>query len=112
MRVGQTIGNYKMTFDTDTVAEATEQLSVTSTEAPTQDDERHIMKKAQLQLDTIERQKAYVAREKAKGGAQGIVFQDAFIRGMRDLGYKDPSWALAELIDNSVQAGARPRTRR
>lgn len=95
-----------MTFDTQTVVEEIEQQNVTSTEALTNDNERKIMKKAQLHLDTIERQREYVAREKAKGGTQGIVFQDAFIRGMRDLGYKDPSWALAELIDNSVQAGA------
>jgi hypothetical protein len=96
-----------MSFDTDTVAEATEQLaSQHDQQAPTHDNERQTMKKAQLLLETIERQKAYVAREKAKGGAQGVVFQDAFIRGMRDLGYKDPAWALAELIDNAVQAGA------
>jgi Histidine kinase-, DNA gyrase B-, and HSP90-like ATPase len=71
----------------------------------TQPEERS-MKQAQLHLDTIERQKEYVAKQKAKGGGVGVVFQDAFIRGMRDLGYKDPAWALAELIDNSVQAGA------
>jgi hypothetical protein len=64
------------------------------------------MKTAQLHLDTIARQQEYVAKQKAKGGGVGVVFQDAFIRGMRDLGYKDPAWALAELIDNSVQAGA------
>jgi hypothetical protein len=95
-----------MTFDTETVAEATEQLGLESPQASTNDNERQTMKKAQLHLDTVERQRAYVAREKAKGGAHGIVFQDAFIRGMRDLGYKDPAWAIAELIDNSVQAGA------
>jgi len=95
-----------MTFDTDTVAEATEQLGLEPPQASTNDNARQTMKKAQLHLDTIERQRAYVAREKAKGGSQGVVFQDAFIRGMRDLGYKDPAWALAELIDNAVQAGA------
>ncbi|MGD9602453.1 MAG: ATP-binding protein [Gammaproteobacteria bacterium] len=95
-----------MTFDINNGAEATEHPGIFYTDAPTQDTERHIMKKAQLHLDTIERQKAYVAREKSKGGTQGVVFQDAFIRGMRDLGYKDPAWALAELIDNAVQAGA------
>jgi hypothetical protein len=36
----------------------------------------------------------------------GIVFADAFLRGMRDLGYKNPAWALAEAVDNSFQAGA------
>ena len=32
--------------------------------------------------------------------------RDAFLRGMRDLGYKSPAWALAEQIDNAFQAGA------
>jgi len=36
-----------------------------------------------------------------------IVVGDAFVRGMRDIGYKSTAYALAELIDNSVQAGAR-----
>src|SRR5262249_33352571 len=27
-------------------------------------------------------------------------------RGMRDLGYKSPAWAMAEEVDNSIQAGA------
>ena len=62
------------------------------------------MKQAQLHLDTKERQQRYVAEQKANGGGMGVVFQEAFIRGMRDLGYKDPSWAIAELIDNAVQA--------
>lgn len=98
-----------MSFDTDTVAaEAAEQMVPEHDQAPTQDNERQTMKKAQLLIETVERQRAYVAREKekAKGGVPGVVFQDAFIRGMRDLGYKDPAWALSELIDNSVQAGA------
>lgn len=95
-----------MTFDTETVAEATEQLGANTEQAGTHDNERHTMKIAQLHLDTIARQQEYVAKQKAKGGGVGVVFQDAFIRGMRDLGYKDPAWALAELIDNSVQAGA------
>ncbi len=96
-----------MSFDIESAAEAIAQLSLDNVEqAPVHDTERQIMKKAQLHIDTIERQKEYVAKQKAKGGGVGVVFQDAFIRGMRDLGYKDPAWALSELIDNSVQAGA------
>lgn len=64
-----------------------------------------MMKQVQIELDTTERQEAYVAKRKANGGLRSIVAPDAFIRGMRDLGYKDPSWAMAELIDNSVQSG-------
>jgi hypothetical protein len=35
-----------------------------------------------------------------------ILVGDAFVRGMRDIGYKSTSFAMAELIDNAVQAGA------
>lgn len=56
--------------------------------------------------DTIERQQNYVDQQKQKGHGLGVVFADAFLRGMRDLGYKSPAWALAEQLDNSFQAGA------
>lgn len=56
--------------------------------------------------DPLARQRRYVATRPAKGAAFGLVFADAFIRGMREIGYKNPAWALAELIDNSFQAGA------
>jgi len=61
---------------------------------------------ATISIDSIERQRHYVESQKAKGNGLGIVFADAFLRGMRDLGYKSPAWALAELVDNSIQAGA------
>jgi hypothetical protein len=35
-----------------------------------------------------------------------IVVGDAFVRGMRDIGYKSTATALAELIDNAAQASA------
>src|SRR5262245_20090328 len=59
-----------------------------------------------MNLETVERQRRYVESQKAKGSGLGIVFADAFLRGMRDIGYKSPAWALAEQIDNSVQAAA------
>lgn len=31
---------------------------------------------------------------------------DAFVRGMRDIGYKSTAFAVAELADNAIQAGA------
>lgn len=40
-------------------------------------------------------------------GMQGIVMVEAFLKGIRDLGYKDTSFAFNELNDNSIQAGAR-----
>jgi hypothetical protein len=96
-----------MSFDIENVAEATTQETLDIAEpAASTERETHVMKRTQLHLDTIERQRAYVTKQKSKGGGVGVVFQDAFIRGMRDLGYKDPAWAVAELIDNAVQAGA------
>jgi hypothetical protein len=59
-----------------------------------------------MTIDTIDRQRNYVQTQKEKGGGLGVVFADAFLRGMRDLGYKSPAWALAEQLDNAFQAGA------
>jgi len=51
-------------------------------------------------------QHAYVEQLKERGFKFGLTVADAFVRGIRDLGYKNTGNALAELIDNSVQAGA------
>src|SRR5579871_3957347 len=59
-----------------------------------------------MTIDSIDRQREYVKAQKRKGKGLGVVFADAFLRGMRDLGYKSPAWALAEQIDNAIQAGA------
>jgi hypothetical protein len=59
-----------------------------------------------FRLDSITRQAEYVNNQKRQSHGFGVVFAEAFIRGMRDLGYKDPAWAMAEMIDNSFQAGA------
>ena len=56
-------------------------------------------------VDELTLQKEYVER-KAEQGEYGIVFADAFIRGIRDLGYKNPATAIYEMIDNSIQANA------
>lgn len=55
----------------------------------------------------LEAQKEYVA-EKTKGGKFkfGLMVGEAFVRGIRDIGYKHTGSALAELVDNSLQAGA------
>ena len=52
----------------------------------------------------FEAQEALVARLDESGW--DLIVGDAFVRGMRDIGYKSTSYALAELIDNSVQAAA------
>jgi len=63
-------------------------------------------KTVDITLESTERQTRYVADQEAKGGGLGLVFADAFLRGMRDIGYKDTAWAMCEEVDNSVQAGA------
>src|SRR2546426_3241990 len=60
-----------------------------------------------MTIDNIDRKKNYIKIQKKKGDGLGIVFADAFLRGMRDLGYKSPAWALAEILDNAFQAGAK-----
>ena len=59
-----------------------------------------------MTIETVERQEEYVREQKKKGGDLGIVFADAFLRGMRDIGYKNPAWSFAEMIDNAFQATA------
>ncbi len=57
--------------------------------------------------DDLQKQAEYVERQKAKKNAgMGLVFAEAFLRGIRDLGYKSPATALDELVDNSIQANA------
>lgn len=65
------------------------------------------MTQKSMTTETTERQRKYVEEQKAKGHGLGVVFADAFLRGMRDIGYKNPAWALAEQIDNAVQAAAK-----
>lgn len=55
----------------------------------------------------LEAQRAYVKEVEAKGTGLDLVIADAFVRGMRDAGYKSSSWALSELIDNAIEAEAK-----
>lgn len=54
----------------------------------------------------LERQRAYVKKVLDEGFEFDLMIADAFVRGIRDIGYKSSATALDELIDNSVQAGA------
>lgn len=36
-----------------------------------------------------------------------LMLGGAFVRGMRDIGYKNTAFAMAELLDNAIQAGAK-----
>lgn len=54
----------------------------------------------------LDAQRAYIQRNLAEGFDFDLMVADAFVRGIRDLGYRSTATALDELIDNSNQAGA------
>src|SRR5262245_4337056 len=54
----------------------------------------------------IDRQKAYVANLEKSHFKHTLTVGAAFVRGIRDLGYKHTGTALDELIDNSFEAGS------
>jgi Histidine kinase-, DNA gyrase B-, and HSP90-like ATPase len=56
--------------------------------------------------EDLEKQRAYVQRKKAEGGHFPLIATEAFVRGMRDSGYKSTATAIDEFIDNSIQAQA------
>jgi hypothetical protein len=60
----------------------------------------------EMTIETIERQINYVREQEKSGLGGSVIFPAAFLRGMRDIGYKSPSWAIAEMIDNAFQAAA------
>lgn len=54
----------------------------------------------------LEAQRRYAARMVEEGYDFGLTHGEAFVRGIRDLGYKTTATAIDELVDNSEQAGA------
>jgi hypothetical protein len=54
----------------------------------------------------LQAQRAYVHKIESEGFDFGLTVAGAFIRGIRDLGYKSTATALDELIDNAIQAEA------
>jgi hypothetical protein len=48
----------------------------------------------------------YIDKLEKSGFTWDLLVGDAFVRGMRDIGYKNSSFAIAELVDNAIQAGA------
>ena len=51
--------------------------------------------------DDLHAQQQYVETLEAKGFGYDLAVGDAFVRGMRDIGYKSTSYAVAEIADNS-----------
>jgi hypothetical protein len=54
----------------------------------------------------LKKQRKLVDEIQNREDAYNIVIADAFLRGMKDLGYKSTARAIDEIIDNSIQAGA------
>lgn len=57
-------------------------------------------------VPALDRQQAYVAALRQENFKFGLTVGTAFVRGIRDIGYKHTGTALDELIDNSYEAGA------
>lgn len=54
----------------------------------------------------LKAQRDYIKKLESENFGWDILVGDAFVRGMRDIGYKSTSFALAELVDNAIQAAA------
>lgn len=59
-----------------------------------------------MNANELRAQRQYVERMVQEGFDFSLAVAGAFVRGMRDIGYKSTATALDELIDNSLQAGA------
>lgn len=57
-------------------------------------------------IPAVERQKAYVTALQDSNFKFGLTVGTAFVRGIRDIGYKHTGTAIDELIDNAYEAGA------
>ena len=56
--------------------------------------------------DDLVAQRAYSQRQADEGFDFGLTVADAFVRGIRDIGYRDTGRALDEELDNALQAEA------
>ena len=54
----------------------------------------------------LQAQRDYAAAQEQLHFDYDVVVGDAFVRGIRDLGYRNSARAIDELIDNAIQAGA------
>jgi hypothetical protein len=56
--------------------------------------------------DGLRAQRELIERLEREDFSWDILVGDAFVRGMRDIGYKSTPFAVAELVDNAMQASA------
>jgi len=69
--------------------------------------QREYIKKLQAERDIdLQAQRKFTNKLQASGQQLGLVMEAAFAESIRALGYKSTMYALAELGDNSIQAGA------
>lgn len=59
-----------------------------------------------MTISVIDRQQNYVAQLAKSNFKFGLTVGTAFVRGIRDIGYKHTGTALDELIDNACESGA------
>lgn len=59
---------------------------------------------ANKSIPAVDRQKAYVTALEKSNFKFGLTVGTAFVRGIRDIGYKHSGTALDELIDNAYEA--------
>ena len=78
---------------------------------PSTTKENKMKTELELQKEFIEnpelKEQLEFIKQGGASGIQGVVLVEAFLKGIRDLGYKDSAYALNEINDNSFQAGAR-----
>ncbi len=58
-------------------------------------------------MQGLEAQRRYVKKVQAQKFDFSLMIAEAFVRGIRDIGYRDTGTAIDELIDNSIQADAK-----
>src|SRR3954453_7020325 len=59
-----------------------------------------------LAPDGLRAQRELIEKLEADDFGWDLMVGDAFVRGMRDIGYKSTAFAVAELVDNAIQASA------
>lgn len=87
----------------------TEKTNKTKKDSITSEKEKQHEYAQHMRVDaakSLEDQQAYLKKMKDAKKEFDLVMTDAFVRGIRDIGYKSTGTAHNELMDNAIQAGA------
>lgn len=71
-----------------------------------EDQRKYIQHLRETRDADLKAQREFTDKIAKAGGVLGLVDEKNFVESMRDVGYKSTGFALAELVDNSIQAGA------